>query len=79
MTRRRPLGPTASDGCLASKRTSILPPVSEEEIQTVLESTGKADPEQQLNCGACGYATLPGQGYRDRPGHGGDRRCASPS
>jgi len=29
--------------------------VSEEEIQQVLERTGKADPQQQLNCGACGY------------------------
>ncbi len=32
-----------------------LPPVSEEEIQNVLEKTGKGDPQQQLNCGACGY------------------------
>ena len=23
----------------------------------MLESTGKADPQQQLNCGACGYDT----------------------
>jgi uncharacterized Fe-S cluster-containing protein len=30
-------------------------PVSEEEIQQVLERTGKSDPQQQLNCGACGY------------------------
>jgi iron only hydrogenase large subunit-like protein len=37
------------------KETDLLPPVSEEEIQAVLESTGKADPQQQLNCGACGY------------------------
>jgi iron only hydrogenase large subunit-like protein/uncharacterized Fe-S cluster-containing protein len=29
--------------------------VTEEEIQQVLEKTGKADPQQQLNCGACGY------------------------
>lgn len=28
---------------------------SEEEIQQVLEMTGKSDPQQQLNCGACGY------------------------
>ncbi|MBA4418373.1 MAG: histidine kinase [Syntrophus sp. (in: bacteria)] len=29
--------------------------VSEEEILQVLERTGKSDPQQQLNCGACGY------------------------
>ncbi len=40
-----------------AKEMDILPPVSEGEIQAVLERTGKADPEQQLNCGACGYAT----------------------
>lgn len=33
----------------------LFPHVSEEEIQAVFESTGKADPQQQLNCGACGY------------------------
>ncbi|MGA2106281.1 MAG: [Fe-Fe] hydrogenase large subunit C-terminal domain-containing protein [Syntrophorhabdales bacterium] len=40
-----------------AKEMDVLPPVSEGEIQAVLERTGKADPEQQLNCGACGYAT----------------------
>ena len=39
------------------KVADIIPLVSEEEIQAVLERTGKADPEQQLNCGACGYAS----------------------
>lgn len=29
--------------------------VSEEDIQLVYEQTGKSDPSQQLNCGACGY------------------------
>lgn len=29
--------------------------VAEEAIQQVLEKTGKSDPQQQLNCGACGY------------------------
>jgi iron only hydrogenase large subunit-like protein/uncharacterized Fe-S cluster-containing protein len=29
--------------------------VTEEAIQKVLEKTGKSDPQQQLNCGACGY------------------------
>lgn len=30
---------------------------SEEEIRRVLLSTGKATPEQELNCGCCGYET----------------------
>jgi len=38
-----------------NKETGLLPHASEEEIQAVLESTGKANPQQQLNCGACGY------------------------
>jgi Na+-translocating ferredoxin:NAD+ oxidoreductase RNF subunit RnfB len=29
----------------------------EEQIRKVLEQTGKLSPEDQLNCGACGYAT----------------------
>ncbi len=29
--------------------------VTEEQIQQILAHTGKQDPEQQLNCGACGY------------------------
>ncbi|HEX2966353.1 MAG TPA: [Fe-Fe] hydrogenase large subunit C-terminal domain-containing protein, partial [Syntrophorhabdaceae bacterium] len=29
--------------------------VSEEEIQQILEKSGKSDVQQQLNCGACGY------------------------
>lgn len=29
--------------------------VREEEINAVFERTGKSDPSQQLNCGACGY------------------------
>ena len=32
-------------------------PVSEEDIRAVLEKTGKARKEDQLNCGACGYAS----------------------
>jgi PAS domain-containing protein len=31
--------------------------VSEDEIRRVLEMTGKGQDEDQLNCGACGYAT----------------------
>jgi iron only hydrogenase large subunit-like protein len=29
--------------------------VFEDEIQQIFEKTGKSDPQQQLNCGACGY------------------------
>ena len=31
--------------------------ITEEQIREVLEQTGKASPENQLNCGACGYAS----------------------
>ena len=31
--------------------------VSEDDIRRVLEMTGKGQPEDQLNCGACGYPT----------------------
>lgn len=31
--------------------------VSEEQIREVMEKTGKANPENQLNCGACGYSS----------------------
>jgi len=30
---------------------------TEEEIREILRKTGKASPEQELNCGACGYPT----------------------
>ena len=33
------------------------PHPSEEEIQTILHSTGKYTKEQELNCGACGYSS----------------------
>lgn len=33
------------------------PPATEQQIRRVLEMTGKAKPEDQLNCGACGYET----------------------
>jgi iron only hydrogenase large subunit-like protein/uncharacterized Fe-S cluster-containing protein len=33
----------------------VISDVSEEAIQQVLEKTGKSDPQQILNCGACGY------------------------
>ena len=30
---------------------------TEEEIQAILKKIGKVRPEDELNCGACGYAT----------------------
>jgi len=38
-------------------RSVGLPTPSEEEVQSVLEEIGKADPKEQMNCGACGYST----------------------
>ncbi len=52
------------------KKDLDLPPVSEEEIQAILESTGKSDPQQQLNCGACGYDTCRDKAIARCPGHG---------
>jgi iron only hydrogenase large subunit-like protein len=40
-----------------AKEEGLFHEVSEEEIQRILERTGKFDPEQQLNCGACGYGS----------------------
>jgi PAS domain S-box-containing protein len=40
-------------GCSAD----VEQPVTEEQIRHVLEMTGKARDTDQLNCGACGYAT----------------------
>ena len=37
------------------EEAGLLREVSEEEILQILEKTGKSDPQQQLNCGACGY------------------------
>ncbi|MBP8625930.1 MAG: 4Fe-4S binding protein [Syntrophorhabdales bacterium] len=37
------------------KQEGIFREVPEEEIEQILEKTGKSDPQQQLNCGACGY------------------------
>lgn len=46
--------------CAAGFKAAPVKPAGEEEadeagIQRVLENTGKGDPEQQMNCGACGY------------------------
>jgi PAS domain S-box-containing protein len=41
---------------MAFSPTPISPPeVSEARIREILEQTGKAEPAEQLNCGACGY------------------------
>ncbi|MFP4105444.1 MAG: [Fe-Fe] hydrogenase large subunit C-terminal domain-containing protein [Phycisphaerae bacterium] len=54
-----PAGPC--NACL-EKQYPPLPiadpePISEQAIREVLERTGKGDPSDQLNCGACGYDT----------------------
>jgi iron only hydrogenase large subunit-like protein/uncharacterized Fe-S cluster-containing protein len=36
-------------------RGETVPEFSEADIQAVFERTGKSNPEDQLNCGACGY------------------------
>jgi iron only hydrogenase large subunit-like protein/uncharacterized Fe-S cluster-containing protein len=38
-----------------AKVQGLFHEVTEEEIQQILERTGKYDPQQHLNCGACGY------------------------
>ncbi len=40
-----------------SSRAVALPEISEEKIQEILSLTGKTRPEDELNCGACGYNT----------------------
>ncbi|MDD5042482.1 MAG: [Fe-Fe] hydrogenase large subunit C-terminal domain-containing protein [Candidatus Omnitrophica bacterium] len=51
--------PLVEDGRLLNasfeKTGDFCVPVREEQIQAVFEQTGKSDPAQQLNCGACGY------------------------
>lgn len=42
-------------GARYANQASGVRVVTEEEIQEILERTGKSDPQQQLNCGACGY------------------------
>lgn len=38
-------------------RRPVRREISEQAIREVYEKTGKANPENQLNCGACGYST----------------------
>jgi iron only hydrogenase large subunit-like protein/uncharacterized Fe-S cluster-containing protein len=40
-----------------SRADADEPPIREEQIRHVLEITGKSRDEDQLNCGACGYAS----------------------
>lgn len=40
-----------------SERPLEQPEISEQAIREVLERTGKLSPEDELNCGACGYAS----------------------
>ncbi len=42
---------------MAQPRPRSIPSPTEAEIQQVLERTGKSRPEDQLDCGACGYGT----------------------
>ena len=40
-----------------TNRYTALPTPSEEELRQILAGTGKIKPEDELNCGACGYAS----------------------
>ncbi len=56
------LPPAEADVSVRDGAFVARPPANDEtppeaEIQRVLDRTGKATPEQQLNCGACGYDT----------------------
>ena len=53
-------------------RSQKEPIPTEEEIREILKKTGKMTPEQELNCGACGYPTA-GEGDRCFPEKGGGR------
>jgi PAS domain S-box-containing protein len=50
-----PAQPEPPMGAVFAGHPDVEPPVTEEQIRLVLEKTGKARPEEQLNCGACGY------------------------
>lgn len=49
--------PTALQTRFAPRAVTDAASVTEEQIREVLEQTGKASPENQLNCGTCGYPT----------------------
>lgn len=46
-----------SIGRTFTNRSRKEPMPTEEEIREILKKTGKTKPEQELNCGACGYPT----------------------
>jgi iron only hydrogenase large subunit-like protein/uncharacterized Fe-S cluster-containing protein len=45
------------EACFKAQPVDVGEPVPEELIRIELEKTGKADTENQLNCGACGYSS----------------------
>jgi iron only hydrogenase large subunit-like protein/uncharacterized Fe-S cluster-containing protein len=55
--------PANGDGSLKTRfdRRNGQAELREEDIKRVLESTGKADAADQLNCGACGYSSCRAQ------------------
>lgn len=52
-----PVLETVSLGKIFFDRTPHEPVPSEEEIRQILAKTGKVRPDDELNCGACGYPT----------------------
>ncbi len=58
-TQRQDAGSNACSDLAASfqRRPLSYGPVSEEQIRQVFAQTGKENPEDQLNCGACGYSS----------------------
>ncbi len=54
-TNARP--PADLRACFSALPIEPLQPFSEEDIASVLRRTGKANPDDQLNCGACGYSS----------------------
>lgn len=65
----------ALDLSTAYKPKSVQAAVREEQIAAVLEKTGKMSPEQQLNCGACGYASCREQAMAVVQGMAGNEMC----
>ncbi len=49
--------------------------MGEEEIQGILERTGKSDLQQQLNCGACGYESCREKAIAVAQGMAGTEMC----
>ena len=59
--------------CTRSSATAVVSDLrpSEEQIARILRSTGKYTPEDELNCGACGYSTCREKADGRVPGEGG--------